>query len=131
MKIHKLDHVGIRVSDFTRSIAFYQQFGFATSREDRNERVVELRHPAGITLNLLDSADDDHEGNNILMDAAQKYPGYTHMALKVDSIEDAVTFMDEKGITITEGPVTFGNGYRSIFVRDLDRNVIEFTQTPE
>lgn len=130
MKIQKLDHIGIRVSDFARSIAFYQQFGFARSREDLNERVVELRHPSGITLNLLDSANDNHGNNNVLMDVEQKYPGYTHMALNVASIDDAVTSINGAGLSITEGPVTFGNGNQSLFIRDPDLNVVEFTQTP-
>lgn len=131
MKIQKLDHIGIRVAAFERSIAFYQQFGFSTRRQDLNEGVAELHHPAGITLNLLDSANDDHESRNVLMDVAAKYPGYTHFALNVESIDETITFMTGAGLTITEGPVTFGNGNQSLFIRDPDLNVIEFTQTPE
>jgi len=130
MKIRKLDHIGIRVADFERSIKFYQQLGFATSRQDLNERVAELRHPSGVTLNLLDSANDDHDSRNVLMDIEVKYPGYTHVAFNVESIDEAVAFMNDAGFAITEGPVTFGNGNRSIFMRDPDLNVIEFTQTP-
>ena len=129
MKIKKLDHIGIRVVDFERSIDFYRQFGFTTQRQNLDERVIELLHPSGITLNLLGGANDDHGARNVLMDVTARYPGYTHYALNVELIEEAVIFMNKAGLTITEGPVTFGNGNRSIFIRDPDLNVIEFTQT--
>ena len=130
MRINKIDHIGIRVANFERSIRFYEQLGFAVTREDYNERVVELTHPAFITLNLLDSARHDHNRQNVLMDIEKQYPGYTHFALNVESIEEAVQFMTSHAIKITEGPVTFGNGKTSLFIRDPDLNVIEFTQDP-
>lgn len=131
MNIKKLDHVGIRVMDFGRSIRFYKQLGFEVTREHLEEHVVVIKHPNGIELNLLDSGNDDLGGKNILMDVEPHYPGYTHFALQVTSVMDAKRFLESLNITITEGPVQFGDNKTSIFVRDPDRNVIEFTEPPK
>ena len=130
MKINKIDHVGIRVADFDRSIRFYAMMGFSVTRKDLTEHVVEVQHPSGITLNFLDSANHDHDGQNVLMDIERKYPGYTHCAFNIESVDDALQHLETNGITPTEGPVTFGNGKTSIFIRDPDLNVIEFTHAP-
>ena len=130
MEIRRLDHVGIRVMDFDVSIRFYKQFGFEVTREDYEEHVVVMKHPNGVELNLLDSGDDNFGGRNILMDTEARYPGYTHYAIEVLLVNDAIEFLDAIGIRITEGPVTFGDGKTSIFIRDPDLNVIEFTELP-
>ncbi len=127
MNILRLDHIGIRVRDFERTIAFYRQLGFEPVRRDEHERVVVLKHAGGIELNLLDNANAD-AGGNALMDRAEKYPGYTHYAIAVESVADAQQFLQGLGLRISEGPVTFGDGKTSVFVRDPDLNVIEFTQ---
>jgi lactoylglutathione lyase len=62
------------------------------------------------------------------MDETIKYAGYTHIAFRVTDIEQAIQYIRMLELTITEGPVTFGDGKTSIFIRDPDRNVIEFTQ---
>src|ERR1700738_2206515 len=52
--------------------------------------------------------------------------GYPHIALRVASIPETVTALNENGILIAQGPVSFGeSGQISVFVRDPDRNVIE------
>ncbi len=130
MKINKIDHIGIRVAEFERAIRFYALLGFTVTREDYEERVVEAKHPCGITLNFLDSANHHHANKNILMDIPEKHPGYTHYAINIDSADDAIRHLAANEIVITEGPITFGNGKTSIFVRDPDFNVIEFTQNP-
>lgn len=130
MKIKRFDHIGIRVMDFDRAITFYEKLGFSVTRNDSKEHVVVLKHPSGIEINLLDSGDDDNNQQNILMDVDPKFPGYTHYALAIDSIVDAKHFLESIGLQITEGPVTFGDGKTSVFIRDPDRNVIEFTQLP-
>ncbi|MGD8785593.1 MAG: VOC family protein [Thioalkalispiraceae bacterium] len=131
ISINKLDHIGVRVTDFERSVVFYQQFGFAVIREDLNERVMVLRHPNSMELNLLDSAErGDQPMQNVLMDEPVKYPGYTHIAFQVANVTHAAHYLTALGMTLTEGPVEFGDGKTSIFIRDPDRNVIEFTQHP-
>ncbi len=97
------------------------------TREDYAERVVVVRHPSGVELNLLDSADTGNGGRNILMDEPAKYPGYTHIALRISDIEAVVRQLEQLGIDITEGPVRFGDGSTSVFFRDPDRSVIELS----
>jgi len=131
MKIKRLDHVGIRVMDFDRAVAFYEKLGFAMIRQDLEERVVVLVHASGVEINLLDSGNDDNDRRNVLMDVEKKFPGYTHYAIEVESADEAKRFLESIGLEVTEGPITFGDGKTSVFVRDPDLNVIEFTQLPD
>lgn len=130
MKINRLDHVGIRVMEFDRAIAFYERLGFSVIRKDPKERVVVLKHGSGVEINLLDSGNDDNDERNVLMDVEPKYPGYTHYAIEVESAGEAKRFLESIGLEVTEGPVTFGDGKTSVFIRDPDLNVVEFTQLP-
>lgn len=130
MRIKTIDHIGIRVMEFDRSVAFYEKLGFNKIRHDLVERVVVLKHASGIEINLLDSGNDDNDRRNVLMDVDRKYPGYTHYAIEVESAADAKRFLESIGLEVTEGPITFGDGKTSVFVRDPDLNVIEFTQLP-
>jgi lactoylglutathione lyase len=130
MQIKSLDHVGIRVMNFDIAIGFYEKLGFLVTRNDQKEHVVVLEHDSGIEINLLDSGNDDNNQKNVLMDIEKKFPGYTHYAIEVDSAEKAKKFLESINLIVTEGPVTFGDGKTSVFIRDPDKNVIEFTQLP-
>lgn len=81
-----------------------------------------MQHPSGVVVNLLSPA-NTMDGSNILMDVDEKYPGYTHIALTVSSLDDAREFMKTNGIEIS-GSFSFQN-MSAIFIRDPDRNVIE------
>ena len=124
LNIESINHVGIRVSEKARSIAFYEGLGFETLSDTGFEQghPVIMRHPSGVVINILGPANAS-EGTNILMDIQEKHAGYTHMALTVSSLNDAKAFMEAKGIEIT-GSFSFGR-MSAIFVRDPDRNVIE------
>ena len=124
LNIDSVNHVGIRVADKTRSISFYESLGFESLQDAGFEQghPVIMKHPSGVVVNLLGPANAG-DGTNILMDVDEKYPGYTHVAFTVSSLEDARAFMTENSIDIT-GSFSFNN-MAAIFIRDPDRNVIE------
>lgn len=121
-------HVGIRVRDLEISRAFYRRLGFRfVAGPVGPEPAAILEHPSGTTINFILNADSP-QAENVLMDIPAKHPGYTHMALSVTDVEAVAQALAEEGITITEGPVEFP-GARAVFIRDPDRNVIEFNQS--
>src|SRR6478735_10297235 len=131
LKVLGWSHVGIRVHDLARSQKFYELLGFELVLGPLgNEPVDILRHPVGLELNLVLNANRAN-ADNVLMDVKEKHPGITHIALAIASVEEAERSLNDAGVIITEGPVTFPNGARSIFVRDPDRNVVELNQAAE
>lgn len=124
LDIEAVNHVGIRIRDKTRSVEFYESFGFAlvTDVGFLEGHPIIMRHPCGVVLNLLGPATTE-EGTNILMDVPEKHPGYTHIALTVSSLAVARKFLEAQGIEVT-GSFSFGE-MSAIFCRDPDRNVIE------
>lgn len=121
-------HLGVRVAGFERSVRFCAALGFSVIRDDRKERVVVQKHSRGVEMNLLGSADNDNEGRNVLMDEPAQFPGYMHIVLRVADVYASAQAVQLLNISVTEGPVTFGDGSTSIFFRDPDCNVIELSQ---
>ena len=117
-------HVGIRVHDLARSRAFYERLGFEfVAGPIGPEPVAILRHPSGVEINLILNA-ADASAPNVLMDTPEKHPGYTHVALAIADAEAMRDALERAGIPIsgTRG----GRPLAAVFVRDPDRNVIEF-----
>jgi lactoylglutathione lyase len=124
--IAAVDHIGIRVRDLERAMQFYALLGFEVEHKAKNDAVAIVRNAQGVELNLVYNANADAGGKNILMDVGDKYPGYTHVALRVTSIKSAIEALRAHNVRITQGPVSFGrDGHVSVFVRDPDLNVIE------
>jgi len=123
-----INHIGIRVASLDSARAFYEQLGFIFIIGPIGpEPVAIMEHPSGVNINLILNADAGAE-ENILMDVAEKYPGYTHIALDVDDIKSAQDSIAQMGIPVTEGPITLPDGGVMFFIRDQDNNVIEFHQ---
>jgi lactoylglutathione lyase len=126
ISIEQVDHIGIRVRDLDRALQFYGVLGFALLHRATGDDVAIVRNDHGVELNLIFNANAGDPGTNMLMDVPGKYPGYTHMALRVASIPATIATLKAKGIAITQGPVSFDDsGQVSVFLRDPDRNVIE------
>lgn len=130
INIQRIDHVGIRILNRERSVTFYKTLGFECIRDLGYDegRPVTMRHPSGVALNLLGPSSVTTD-ENILMDIKNKYAGYTHIALTVDSINQTVDLFKQLSYAIT-GEMQFEN-MKAIFIRDPDRNVIEFNEYAE
>ena len=123
-----LAHIGIRVHELARSVAFYELLGFTkTIGPIGPEPVAILDHPSGLEINLVLNA-PDAAAPNLLMDGDSKYPGITHIALLVPDLEAARATLEAAGISLSGGPIQFTSTARGFFVRDPDRNVIELHQ---
>ncbi len=126
-QITRINHLGIRVNNLAIARAFYEQLGFKFIVGPVGpEPVAIMEHPSGVNINfILNAAQPTKE--NILMDVPVKHAGYTHAALEVNDMQAVVAQLNGLDIEITEGPVEFPTGF-STFIRDPDRNVIEFHQ---
>ncbi|NKB19243.1 MAG: VOC family protein [Alphaproteobacteria bacterium] len=126
MHIEQVDHIGIRVRDRDRALKFYKHLGFDVIHTATFDEVVIIRNSAGVEINLIINANNPEGDHNILMDVETKYPGHTHLALRVSSVIETMDTLKTAGIQITQGPVMFGqDGHVSVFVRDPDRNTLE------
>ncbi|MEM7366685.1 MAG: VOC family protein, partial [Pseudomonadota bacterium] len=89
------------------------------------EPVAIVEHPSGININFILNANQQGR-DTILMDVATKHTGYTHVALEISNADEVISDLEVLGIPLT-GDMTHPTG-RSIFIRDPDRNVIEFCE---
>ncbi len=123
------DHAGVRVVDRARSLAFYGELGFTwePGEGDVNGRAVGLINAAGVRLNLIMNGVAPPDGRNVLMDSDVKWPGWTHPAFVVDSLDAVLAWATARAIVVTEGPVVWGRR-RVCFIRDPDGNVLEFDE---
>jgi len=127
LKITAYDHVGLRVTDRARSLTFYETLGFRLDNEHSTQMALEIVNEAGVRLNLILNGQPTPQGDNVLMDRPEKWPGYTHAAFIVDSITEILQWAARADIPITEGPVDWGRRI-TCFLRDPDSNVLEFNE---
>lgn len=118
MKVH---HFAIEVRDLARSADFYANvIGFAlTSRIDLNgDRIVFLAL-GGHRLELVQSA------------SAISPASRMHLALEVEELIPWLDRLPRAGCVLVEGPVRWGNGWRSAFLTGPDGEFLEFIEAEE
>lgn len=130
----RVNHIGLRVSDFETSRDFYAKLGFKyVAGPSGPEPVAIVEHPSGININfILNAAKPENQAQsmksiNVLMDITIKHTGYTHVALEVEDAELTIRQLDELGIALSADPMTHPTG-TSLFIRDPDNNVVEFIE---
>jgi lactoylglutathione lyase len=121
----RVNHIGIRVSDFATSRDFYAQLGFEyITGPTGPEPVAIVEHPCGININFILNA-NQAEKSNVLMQPEVKHTGYTHVALEVSNGEAVLKQLAQLNIPLSGEPMNHPTG-TSFFIRDPDDNVIEF-----
>ncbi len=125
-EITRINHLGLRVKNLDISRKFYEKLGFDfLAGPVGPEPVAIMEHPSGVNINFILNGDASCE-ENVLMDTSAKNTGFTHFALEIDDYESAIAKVRQLDIPIT-GEVEF-EGAKFFFIRDPDRNVIEFHQ---
>ena len=74
IEIQGIEHIGIRIREKPRSLAFYEDLGFAVVADTGFEKghPVIMRHPSGVVLNLLGPSTEE-KNENVLMDIERRY----------------------------------------------------------
>ncbi|WP_018634322.1 VOC family protein [Neomegalonema perideroedes] len=127
-RISAYDHVGIRVSDRRRAMAFYEGLGFVERARFPAYEANEMVSADGVRINLIFNAARRPGLRNALLDEPVKLPGVTHPAFVVDDLEALQEWLSAQNIRITEGPKPIGPRRIALFIRDPDGNVLEFNQ---
>ena len=127
-RVTRYEHVGIRVTDLGRAVAFYEKLGWREEADLPEHHANEMVNADGVYINLIYNGVPWPGNRNVLLDEAVKYPGVTHPAFVVEHLDDLLTMFDREGIRVTEGPLVIGGRRRVCFIRDPDGTVLEFDE---
>ncbi|WP_026672015.1 VOC family protein [Alkalihalobacterium bogoriense] len=125
MAIQKIEHVGIMVSNYDKSVRFYNEtVGL--------DVLTELKIEGGPQLAFLGSKQSGHIYLEIVETLDQPFPTegrVHHVAFTVSDLASEIQTLQEKGVTfLTETPQTLPNGAQYIFFVGPDEERIELFQ---
>ena len=115
MKVLKVDHIGIAVSNLEESLKFYTEVLGLKSEgtevvEEQKVKVAFL--PCGDSeIELLESTSPD---GPIAKFIEKNGEGIQHIALRVENIEEALAELKEKGVRLIDEKPRYGAGGASI-----------------
>ncbi|MDP1767339.1 MAG: VOC family protein [Nitrospirota bacterium] len=126
MKVTKLLHTRMRVSDLDQTIRFYTTV--------LGLEVIERKtSPRGSQLAFLKVPNSDE-----LIELTSFPPSgpvkvqedLVHLAFQVENMDDTITSLTARGVTITDGPTQTSSGSRFIFIDAPDGYEIELIERP-
>lgn len=125
----RLDHTMIRVRDLDKSLDFYTRImGMQVLRNTdypagRFTNVFVGFGPENVTTTLELTHNWDQE------EPYDKGKAYGHLAFNVDSVVDAMNYLESEGVTIRSPAKPMNHGTRMLgFVEDPDGYVIELNE---
>lgn len=126
MKITKLLHTRMRVSDMEQTISFYTKVLGLEVLERKTS-------PRGSHLAFLKVPNSDE-----LIELTSFPPSgpvkvqedLVHLAFQVESLDEAIASLNEQGVKITDGPTKTSSGSRFIFIDAPDGYEIELIERP-
>jgi lactoylglutathione lyase len=126
MKVQKLLHTRMRVSDMDQTIAFYTDVLGLEVLERKTS-------PRGSHLAFLRVPNSDE-----LIELCSFPPSgpvtvqadLVHLAFQVENLDDTIASLNQKGVTITDGPTKTSSGSRFIFIDAPDGYEVELIERP-
>ena len=126
MKVKKLLHTRMRVSDMDQTISFYTEvLGLEVlerKTSPRGSHLAFLRVPNSDELIELCSFPPSGP--------VQVQEDLVHLAFQVESLDDTIASLSKKGIRVTDGPTTTSSGSRFIFIDAPDGYEVELIERP-
>ena len=127
MKVTKLLHTRMRVSDMEQTIQFYTSvLGL--------EAIERKTSPRGSHLAFLKVPNSDE-----LIELTSFPPSgpvkvqedLVHLAFQVESLDETIASLTAKGVKITDGPTQTSSGSRFLFIDAPDGYEIELIERPQ
>ena len=126
MQVKKLLHTRMRVSDMDQTINFYTSvLGLEVLERKvspRGSHLAFLRVPN--SEELIELCSFPPSGPVSVQE------DLVHLAFQVENMDDTITTLTAKGITITDGPTATSSGSRFIFIDAPDGYEVELIERP-
>jgi lactoylglutathione lyase len=126
VKVKKLLHTRMRVSDIDQTIAFYTGvLGLEVLERKvspRGSHLAFLRVPD--SEELIELCSFPPSGPVLVQE------DLVHLAFQVENLDETVTALQRQGIRITDGPTKTSSGSRFIFIDAPDGYEIELIERP-
>ena len=126
MKVKKLLHTRMRVSDMEQTIAFYTNvLGLEVLEQKvspRGSHLAFLKVPNSEELIELTSCPPSGP--------VKVQEDLVHLAFQVESLDETIASLNAKGVKVTDGPTQTSSGSRFIFIDAPDGYEVELIERP-
>ena len=126
MKVKKLLHTRMRVSDMDQTISFYTDvLGLEVLERKvspRGSHLAFLKVPNSEELIELTSFPPSGP--------VRVQEDLVHLAFQVESLDDTIASLHAKGVKVTDGPTQTSSGSRFIFIDAPDGYEVELIERP-
>lgn len=121
-----IEHIGLPAKDSAQLMAWYERVLGAMHLWDNGE------NPPTCLLALGGAWVEIYPANSARPETNDnKLAGFRHLALRVDSLDEAKATLEQRGVKFTEEPRPAAGGGRVLFFSDADGNLLHFVERPK